>query len=216
MADSTTPTYEMIFMKLPLLLGAFSVVLTLTATSVSALESVWQNSYQLEAAGKYGEAIAAMDAIRVNDPDDELKLLRRGWLYYLSGSFNESIREYRFAIELNSRSVDARLGVTLPLLAQKRWREAEQNARAALELAPNNYIALVRLSIALEARSNWVAMEKTAATMVAGYPSDATAYLYLARVKVQLGKRDEAIAAYTAVLSRSPGQREARAYLAKK
>ena len=203
-------------MKYPHLHAVLSVILTLSATSVLAQGSAWQSSYKLEAAGKYGAAITALDQMRVNDPDAEFKLLRRGWLYYLVGSFDESIREYRFAIDHNSKSIDARLGVTLPLLAQKRWREAEQSARAVLELAPNNYIALVRLMTALEARQNWAVMEKTAATMVIGYPSDETAYLYLARAKVQLGKRDDAIAAYIAVLSRTPGQQEAINYLNKR
>ena len=90
--------------------------------AASAQQALWQNSYTLETAGKYVEAISAIDAIPANGPDAELKLLRRGWLYYLPGSFNESIREYRLAIERNSKSIDARLGLTLPLLAAKRWR----------------------------------------------------------------------------------------------
>lgn len=197
-------------------LAATLLVLMPLATPLLAQESVWQNSYQLEAAGRYIEAITALDPVRVNDPDDEFKILRRGWLYYQSGNFNESIREYRFAIEHNSRSIDALLGVTLPLLAQKRWREAEQNARAALALSPNNYTALMRLLIALEARSDWQTMEKTAAAMTLSYPSDASAHLYLARASVQLGKRDKAVAAYTAVLSRAPGHVEAKTYLEKR
>lgn len=198
------------------LLAALSALLILSATPAHAQNAAWQNSYQLEAAGKYYAAIAAIDNVPVNGPDAELKTLRRGWLYYLPGNFNESIREYRLAIDRNSRSVDARLGVTLPLLAQKRWRDAAQNARAALELAPNNYTALLRLAMALEGQREWEAMAKTAAIMVASYPSDATAYVYLARANVWLYNRDDAVAAYTAVLVRDPGHLEAKAYLEKK
>jgi tetratricopeptide (TPR) repeat protein len=202
-------------MKLQSLLAAASAVLSLLATSVFAQEAAWQKSYQLEAAGKYNEAMAAIDQVQANGPDAEMKLLRRGWLYYLPGNFNESIREYRLAIERNGKSVDARLGVLLPLLGQQRWREAEQNARAALELAPNNYTALLRLTISLEGQHDWDRMAKTAATLVTGYPSDATAYVYLARANAWLNKRDEAIAAYAAVLTRYPGHAEAKAYLDK-
>jgi len=198
------------------LLAALSAVLTLSATSVLAQDAAWQNSYQLEAAGKYYEAIAAIDHVPANGPDAEMKTLRRGWLYYLPGSFNESIREYRLAIERNSRSVDARVGITLPLLALKRWREAAQNARIALELAPNNFTALLRLAMALEGQHEWGAMAQTAAIMVASYPSEVTAYVYLARANVSLNQRDDAIAAYTAVLVRDPGNLEAKNYLGKK
>ena len=198
------------------LLSALSVLLVLPAAPAQAQDDVWQNSYQLEAAGKYYDAIAAIDRVPANAPDAELKTLRRGWLYYLSGSPNESIREYRLAIERNSRSVDARVGITLPLLALKRWREAAQNARIALELAPNNYTALLRLAMALEGQHEWVTMAQTAATMVASYPSEVAAYVYLAHANVALKKRDDAIAAYTAVLVRDQGNLEARNYLGKK
>lgn len=198
------------------LLASLMAVFALAGTPVWAQEAAWQSSYQLEAAGKYSDAVAAIDYVPVNGPDAELRLLRRGWLYYLPGKFDESIREYRLAIERNSRSVDGRLGVTLPLLAAKRWREAEQAARAALDIAPNNYTALVRLAVAQEGSQDWQGMAKTAAVLVSAYTTDATAYVYLARANAWLGKRTEALAAYNAVLARYPGHLEAKAYLDKK
>ncbi|MDD2810082.1 tetratricopeptide repeat protein [Rhodoferax sp.] len=203
-------------MKLYPLIASLATGLILMTSTASAQEAAWQNSYQLEAAGKYTEALAAIDGVPANGPDAELKALRRGWLYYLPGRFDESIREYRLAIERNPKSVDARLGLTLPLLAAKRWRDAEQSAQAALNLAPNNYTALLRLVIALEAQKDWAIMAKVAANMVSSYPTDASAYVYLARANAWLGKRDEAVAAYTAALSRYPGHVEAKAYLAQK
>jgi tetratricopeptide (TPR) repeat protein len=202
-------------MKLTTLFAAASAALILS-TNTLAQEAIWQNSYKLEGEKRFNEAISAIDSVQANGADAELKTLRRAWLYYSAGNYSESIREYRYGIERNPRSVDARLGVTLPLLAAKRWREAEQSARAALELAPNNYIALVRLTIALEAQSDWAAMHKAATTLVAAYPTDATAYVYLARANLWLGKKSDGIAAYVAVLSRYPGHPEASAYLNKR
>jgi tetratricopeptide (TPR) repeat protein len=203
-------------MKIRALLAVLTTALTLSTTSVLAQEALWKNSYQLETAGKYSEAMAAIDPVAANSPDAELKAMRRGWLYYLLGSFNDAIREYRLAIDRNGRSIDARLGVILPLMAQKRWREAEQSAQAVLDMAPNNYTALLRLCIAQEGLHDWTAMAKTAATLVASYPSDSSAYVYLARANAWQLKREQAVAAYTAVLSRYPGHLEARAYLEKK
>ena len=203
-------------MKPRSLLNAALVMLSLSATMANAQDASWQKSYQLEAAGKYNEAIVAIDQVPANGPDAELKLLRRGYLYYMPGNFNESIREYRLAIERNSKSVDARLGVLLPLLGQQRWREAEQNARAALELVPNNYTALLRLTLALEGQRDWERMLKTATSLAAAYPTDATAYVYLARAHAWLNHRAEAVAAYAAVMVRYPGHLEAKAYLEKK
>lgn len=195
-----------------MLIAAF----TLQCSVARAQESAWRNSYQFETAGKFTEAIVAIEPVLVNGPDAEFKLLRRGWLYYQAGRFDESIREYRLAIERNSQSVDARLGLVLPMLAAKRWREAEQAARAVLDIAPHNYTALVRQAIAQEGLQDWQALSKTANTLVADYPSDATAYTYLARANAWLGKRSEAVAAYNSVLVRYPAHLEARAYIDKK
>ncbi len=202
------------FKKIGCLSSFLSILLLLCMTQVSALETDWNHSYQLETAGKYAEALNVIENVSVSDA--ELAALRRGWLYYLQGSFSESIRHYRFAVERNSQSVEARLGLTLPLLAQKRWSEAEQNSKAALEISPNNYTALLRLAIALEGQRDWTALKKAGTVLVTRYPSDATAYVYLARANAWLYNRTEAVAAYRAVLSRSPGHLEAIAYLEKK
>lgn len=192
-----------------------ALIFSLSA-SVFAQEAIWQKSYSLEIAGKYPEAIAALDGVAANGLEAELKLLRRGWLFYYSGRFDDSIREYRYAIEKNNRSVDARLGVILPLLAAKRWSEAEKAARAALEVAPNNYTALMRLVIAQEAQQNWPSMYSTAKTMAESYPTDTTAMVYLARALAWMNKTTEAKAAYNAVLARYPGHLESKSYIEKK
>lgn len=195
--------------------GVFGCI-AVVSTASNADEIAWKNSYQMESEGKYLEAISAVDQTASTGFDAELKYLRRGWLFYSLGKFDESIRDYRLAAERNKNSVDARLGATLPLLALKRWREAEQNARAALVISPNSYTALLRLTIALEGQHDWVNMEKTAGIMAAVYPSDASSYVYLARADAWLNKKNEAAIAYAAVLSRFPGHLEAKAYLEKK
>ena len=201
----------------PLITSLLKVaVISSSVSSAYAQDSGWQSSYQMETAGKYVEAMAAIDTIPVNSIDAELKVLRRGWLLYLTGRFDESIREYRLAIDRNSKSIDARLGLTLPLLSAKRWREAEQAARTALDLAPGNYTALVRMAVAQEGQRDWPSMMKTSVSLVSGYPTDATAYVYLARANAWLGRNEDAASAYSSVLARYPGHLEAKAYLAKK
>ncbi|MFA6015611.1 MAG: tetratricopeptide repeat protein [Gallionellaceae bacterium] len=199
------------------LFSTLALTFVITAAGTAQAENpVWQSSYQFEAAGKYTEAINVIDPIPANGADAEFKLMRRGWLYYLSGRYDESIREYRYAIERNKKSIDARLGILLPQMAAKRWREAEQNANAALDLSPNNYTALLRLAVIFEAQKNWDEMAQVANTLVSSYPTDSSAYVYLARAKAWQNKTGEAYAAYSAVLVRYPGHLEAQAYVEKK
>jgi len=203
-------------MKIKPLILSLACFGAISMSPLFAQEAVWQNSYKLEAAGKYTEAIAAIDSIPAAGPDGEFKVLRRAWLFYLSANYEDSIKEYRLAIDRNGKSVDAHLGVILPLMAEKRWVDAEQSAKSALELVPNNYNALLRLAIAQEAQTDWKGMEKTGQSLVEAYPTDASAYVYLARAKAWLGKKEEATAAYNAVLARIPGHLEAKAFIEKK
>lgn len=190
------------------------LILSATFSSAACAENpAWQTTYQMETAGKYNEALTILDTIPVTDPDADLKQLRRGWLFYLLGRYDESIREYDLAIRRNPSSIDAKLGIVLPFLAAKRWREAESRVRHVLGISPNNYLALLRLTIALEAQQNWIEMEKQVERLVACYPADATAYIYLARAKKAQGRMSEATAAYSAVLARSPENPEAKNYL---
>lgn len=176
-------------------------------------EALWSKSYQLEAARQYAEALAALDNVHSGGLDAELLMLRRGWLNYLLGQHNDSIKWYKFALQRNPKSMDATLGLTLPLLAQQRWREASLYARETLEMSANDYTAYLRLIVADEGLRDWPAMKKHAEILSEHYPSDATALVYLARAHVWMGNASAARKVYADVLSRSPGHLQATAYL---
>jgi thioredoxin-like negative regulator of GroEL len=201
-------------MSVRTLLAAAAAALMLS-NAVAAQPSPWLKSYEYEAAGQWADAMAVIDALDAGAAENEFKSLRRAWLLHASGNAAVSASEYADVARRYPLSVDARLGLTLPLLASRRWREAEQAARAALDLAPNHYTALQRLTLALEGQRDWPAMARTAAAWAAAYPSDAMAPLYLGRAQLAQGRRDAAASAYAAVLVRSPAQAEARGFFAK-
>ncbi|OGQ97908.1 MAG: hypothetical protein A2505_05255 [Deltaproteobacteria bacterium RIFOXYD12_FULL_55_16] len=178
-------------------------------------ESPWQKSYRLEAAGKYAEASAALESINGSGEAD-FALMRRGWLSYLQGRYNESVDFYGRAIAKNQKSLEARNGVTLPLLAQQRWREAAFYARQVLAESAFDYTAHQRLMVAEEGQREWKTLAEHAARVADRYPSDATVLVYLARAHAWLGEITAARKVYGQVLSRIPGHIEATAYLAGK
>ena len=178
-------------------------------------ETAWLNSYNLEANKRYAEALSTIDSIPEDASDAQLLLLRRGWLHYLQGQYNESIDKYKQALQQNAKSLDAALGITLPLLAQQRWQEAALYSKQVLEIAPNQYTAYLRLILAEEGAHDWSAMKKHAEELTERYPTDSTAFVYLARAYAWLGDKDAAKKAYSAVLRRLPKHYEATAYLAK-
>ncbi|MBF0273111.1 MAG: hypothetical protein HQL98_13760 [Magnetococcales bacterium] len=187
--------------------------LLLASAPANAGESLWAHSYRLETEGRLVEALGVLDPVPVNGPDAELRCLRRAWLLYLLGGHNESIREYRLAIERNGASLDARLGLLLPLLALERWDETQREARTILDKAPHNYLALLRLAVAQAGSREWQGVVQTAHTLITAFPSDAMGFLYLARARTGLGQKREAAEAYRAVLVRLPDQAEAKAAL---
>jgi tetratricopeptide (TPR) repeat protein len=178
-------------------------------------DAAWSNSYSLEASKKYAEALTALNAIPASGENAQLLLLRQGWLTYLQGQYNDSVKYYQEAMQQNPKSLDAVLGVTLPLLAQQRWQEAAVNAKQVLNSSPNQYTAYLRLIVAEEGARDWSAMKQHAEELTEHYPTDTSAFVYLARAYAWLGDKDAAKKAYNAVLTRLPKHYEATAYLAK-
>ena len=185
----------------------------LATTALAADESPWQKSYRLEAAGRHVEAAAALTGLE-SGADASFVLSRRGWLAYLQGQHGESIGFYGRALDMNPRSIEARQGITLPLLAQQRWREAAVYARQIIAESAWDYTAHVRLLAAEEGQRDWRTLREHAARLTARYPSDATAWVYLARAHAWLNNAREAADAYGRVLDRYPGHLEATRYLA--
>lgn len=202
--------------KIPIgLRAAFASMLLLAVVVPSfASDDDWALSYSFEAKGNYSKAIQALSPVISKDSEQEFALLRIAWLKYLNRDYNASIRDYQRALEINQQSLDAMLGVSLPLLAQGRWREAEKAAEKVLELAPWNYYAHLRMLAASEGQAKWDALAERARILSARYPSDATALVYLARAEARRGNTVAALAAYQAVLARVPGHMESTSYIA--
>lgn len=176
-------------------------------------QDAWTESYSSESLGQYAAAIGALAPILEAEPNHEFALLRTAWLEYLDGDLNASIRDYRRTIELNDSSLDAQLGITLPLLAQRRWREAAGAAEAVLAVAPWNYYAHVRLMVAEEGQRQWQRLASHASEVASRYPSDATVLVYVARAEARQGNVEAALEAYSAVLERVPTHEEASAFI---
>ena len=189
---------------------ASSLILYLVSTAVFADVDPWRESYRLEALYQYDAALSALNNI---SSDNELALLRRGWLNYLKGSHSNAIDFYKKAISKNAKSLDARLGIILPLLAQQRWREAEQDAGKALEIAPWNSLAHIRLMQCEEALKQWSQLAKHAESVYQHYPTDATAWVFAARAYRKLGNNDAARRAYLKVLELIPDHVEASLFV---
>lgn len=191
--------------------NVFVLILFFAATASHAGSSVWEKSYQLAAAGKYEQAAEVIEPIA--DSGNEYAVLRYAYLMHLMGENGDSISYYKKSIEKNPDSIDAKLGITLPLIAQKRWRQVKSYSLQVLRLSRWNYTAHVRLMVAEEGLRKWDALAEHAAQVAKAYPTDATVLVYLARAKAWQGDVSAAKAAYRKVLVRLPAHIEAKNYL---
>ena len=178
-----------------------------------AQEDTWSQSYKLESQKKYNDAVSLIAPIVSKNNKNEFALLRLGWLNYLAGKYNESIKWYQEASDLNAKSIDAKLGLMLPLMAQLRWREATAQAEQVLQVAPWQYYAHVRLMTCEAAQAQWEKLEKHAGSVAQRYPTDADSLVFLARAESKLGKTADAKANYQKVLQMYPDHLEALKYL---
>jgi tetratricopeptide (TPR) repeat protein len=180
-----------------------------------ANDDAWGRSVNLEVNGQYEAAAHSLEAIIQQDKNNEYAHLRSGWLYYLAAKYSTSIKHYQTALKLNKQSLDARLGLMLPLMAQMRWREAAQLAEAVIGESSLDYYAHLRLMICEEGLKSWEQLRDHALRMIDFYPSDYGIQVYLARAYSQLGKPELARNTYMNVLERYPSHVEASLYLAK-
>ena len=198
-------------MKTFILVSLLSLGLS-NAAFASENKDIWQKSHVLESKGEYEKAAAVLTPL-LNHKASEYALLRYGWLNYLQGNYNDAIDSYKRALNFNPRSFDARLGVSLPLMAQGRWKEASRHLKQVIGQSPYHYLAHVRLMACEEGLRQWGTLEKHSKSMAAYYPSDATILVYLARAYAWQDKRNQAKVTYQRVLKRYPNHIEANNFL---
>lgn len=203
----------MISMKRSFQVAALCCVAWVSSAHAEEKSTPWQTSYALEASGQYEQAAAVLVPLLNHSASSEFALLRYGWLNYLQGHYNDAIRAYDRALNRNTRSIDARLGMTLPLMVQQRWREASKYAKQVIAVSPWNYAAHERLMACEEGLKKWETLAKHARDLSSYYPSSAAPYVYLARAELWLGNTNKAHDAYQQVLERQTNHIEALRYL---
>ena len=103
-------------MKTTLLLLLALTIGAVPAAAATPTE-LYQQSFALESAGSYEDALKRMDQLAATGSADYLLHLRRGWLLYLNGRYVDAVGAYEQAAVVAPTSVEALLGRTLPLMA---------------------------------------------------------------------------------------------------
>lgn len=146
--------------------------LTGVALAETSVENSYSKSYNYEKMEKYDDAIKALMRLYQQYPKGYTLNLRLGWLYYLKGSYTNSIKHYKVAMTIAPNSLQAKLGLTLPLMAQKKWADTEKLLYNVLKVDYYNYYGNLRLAYVLRIQGNTELAVQVSKKMLGLYPTD--------------------------------------------
>ena len=180
------------------------------ANAATDVHTALQQSYASEAAGDYPAALDAISGVPTSGDLAYIVDLRRGWLHYLAGENNKSVAAYTRAASAQLDSVEARVGLTLPLLSERRWTEVEHTCREVLAKAPGETTCTARLAWALYSQGRHMEAEAAYAVGVARWPSNVDLRAGRGWARCKQGDTTGAQADFALVLQLSPAHGTAR------
>lgn len=174
----------------------------------------YKQSYQYEQMGAYLDAIKSLQYVYKEYPDTYTVNLRLGWLCYLNRNFADSINYYKKAMKASSYSVDAMLGISLPLMAQERWSQVEERMNQVLRIDYYNVYGNLRLAKALRFQGKNSIAQAIIDKMLVIYPTSVDFLAEKALNYIANGNLTAAEDMYRSVLYLSPTHVEANAFFA--
>lgn len=204
-------------------LRAFAVaaVAMILATGAPAMADtasdarLYQESYGFEAIGDFASAVDALHRVQGEQRKSYFHHLRLGWLHYNAGDFDASMTAYRAAISLEPQAVEPYLGLLLPQMARRAWKDAEKTARLALERDPKSYVAGSRLAWALYSQGRYDDSEAAYRAVLALYPASLEMRAGVAWSLLERGQHAAAASEFQRILAVAPAWPAALAGLGK-
>lgn len=170
--------------------------------------NAFSKSYEFEAVQKYDLAIKSLEKVYSN-ASYEINL-RLGWLYYLKAEHSSSVKYYKAAISLESKSIEARFGLAYPLSYLGNWNEIVKIYGEILKIDPKNYKANLRLGTIWYNRKKFSQALPYVKTLIAIYPFDYDVNLLAGKIYISQGKIVEAKASLTKCLNFDPTSEEVK------
>ena len=168
------------------------------------IREAYHKSYRYEKAQSYDDAIKAITPVLAAYPQGYTVNLRLGWLCYLAGNYANSKSYYQAAMKVAPASLEAKLGYTLPLLAQERYDDTETITKQIIRVDDANYYANLRLAFALRMQKKLDAAEEVLNRALPLYPTDVKYLTELGLVKVAQDQCTAARRIFTDVLTLDP------------
>ena len=176
------------------LISSIFIFLSVTVNSQAGDDKVksFNESIRYENEGKYDQAISSLTKIYSENKDDHLINIRLGWLYYQKKDYTKSKEYYRNSIKLNTSSIEAKLGLTLPLSAMNEWDEIKKLYFEIINIDSKNYTANLRLGQIYLANADYMNAKKYLEVAYKNYSSSYEPNLSLGYTYFYLGDKTNA------------------------
>lgn len=172
-----------------------------------ALMGIFKKSHELANASDYK---GASKFLKDNyDKNSYLLNIRLAWLCYLAGQHAESVQYYKTAAALNPESVEAKLGLALPLEAMGNKTELKGVYESVLALDPHNTVINYKLGLMYYLKKEYTVALPFFEKVVKLYPFDYDGLLMYAWTNYYADNYETARANFYKVLCLSPGDQSA-------
>ena len=182
---------------------ALIILLSVPLLALEGASSFFQKSYESEYKGEYKKAIEELEKLSGNDQNYVFHL-RIGWLQYLDGNYSESTKAYKKAISADPNSIEAKLGLMLPQMALRLWKDSISTAKKVLAKDSMNYLANSRLAYCYYNLGQFDKAEKAYQKVITSYPTDVDMLSGLAWSKCKQNKMKGATDLFNQILVISP------------
>jgi tetratricopeptide (TPR) repeat protein len=178
--------------------------LVVAAALAANTAELYQQSYELEAAGDHAGALDRIASLEESGQTGYVLAVRKAWLSYRAGRHADAVTAYQRAIAAAPEGLEARQGVILPLIAMGRWSQSEAACRDLLSRSPDDYYGLSRLAWVLYSSGRHGEAADAYREVLRRYPSDVDMRAGLGWSLLKQGQTVAARGAFDAVLAVAP------------
>ena len=172
-----------------------------------------QEGYDLVVAGKVDEAVAFMNSVLADDPDNAGAHNVIGMALYKMGDMEGSIERYRQALALDPKLAEAHFNLGNSFRVLNRLNEAEAEFAAAIRLDKKFVLAHHNLGILYEQSGRLDQAMAQYRKTIDYDPQYTFGYVDLGKLLYAAGDTPGAIANFSRALELDPGYKEVRVYL---
>jgi tetratricopeptide (TPR) repeat protein len=179
--------------------------ITLNSQTADEKVKLFNESIKHENNNSIDKAIESLKSVYDMNKDNYLINLRLGWLYYQKKDYSKSRDFYSEAVKINPKSIEAKLGLTLPLSAKNEWNKVKEQYFDVLKIDAMDYTANLRLGQIFLQNADYNNAKKYLEIAYNSFPSYYEPNLSLGWTYYYLGNKDKARELLTQALMLNEG-----------